>query len=539
MAFDRVKKFICAVMAAAMLLSLAGCALEEDGGSPGTEDDAADIAPPVQDGAVQEVISYADPDGRFSLDYDPSRILNPLSTDSSENYMLCALMYEGLFSVAADFTFEKLLCADYSTENGVTWSFDIIPGVTFHDGTPLTAQDAVYSVYRARASERYGQRLKDVDTVTAAGDLRFTVKLKRANYDLPVLLDVPMIKYNTSSDDCPPGTGPYQPVAIGGGTYLVRFDGYREPMDNLPEVIPLKDVSDRDLAETFSRGGIDMLLLNPTGTTRMALHVDCDTTLFDTTRLQYIGFNTDNIVLYDDNVRRAVSYLIDREMLCAGVLEGMCRPAPLVLSSALEYYDEQWESAAPEYSLEQFSAIFSALGFDDYNGDGFLDYPWNDSYRVFSLKFIVNADNPYDLEIARDAVFWLKHVGLNIELEEMTRKAYEKALKAGNFDLYLATVQLPADFDLTQLLCRGGSLNYGDIRDNEYSSLIADFLGSTGERKTAAAKALCLHAAQMAHIIPIDYKFHTAVTHRGAVKGLTPSQSTVFHNLKDLTFDLE
>ena len=56
--------------------------------------------------------------------------------------------------------------------------------------------------------------------------------------------------------------------------------------------------------------------------------------------------------------------------------------------------------------------------------------------------------------------------------------------------MYYAEVKLKADFDLTELLVSGGSLNYGGIADDGYKALIDAYYAATNELRPAAAEAL-------------------------------------------------
>ena len=51
-----------------------------------------------------------------------------------------------------------------------TYTLTLQTGVTFSDGSPLTARDVVSSLERARQSQRYAARLAEVSSVRAQGD---------------------------------------------------------------------------------------------------------------------------------------------------------------------------------------------------------------------------------------------------------------------------------------------------------------------------------------------------------------------------------
>ena len=60
-------------------------------------------------------------------------------------------VYEALLDVDSNLAIVPQLALAWKPLNPTTWEFELRPGVTFHDGTPFTAADVVFSIERARA----------------------------------------------------------------------------------------------------------------------------------------------------------------------------------------------------------------------------------------------------------------------------------------------------------------------------------------------------------------------------------------------------
>jgi len=69
-----------------------------------------------------------------------------------------------------------------------TWTFNLRPGATFSDGSPITAADVVWSIERMRTSESLKGLLSNVTTVEATDDATVTVTLSAASRALPLAL---------------------------------------------------------------------------------------------------------------------------------------------------------------------------------------------------------------------------------------------------------------------------------------------------------------------------------------------------------------
>ncbi len=67
------------------------------------------------------------------------------------------------------------------SEDGLTYTFTLRDGVTWHDGTPLTADDVVYSYGRIRESANNGWRFGTVTDVSAPDDTTVVFTRQRAH----------------------------------------------------------------------------------------------------------------------------------------------------------------------------------------------------------------------------------------------------------------------------------------------------------------------------------------------------------------------
>lgn len=111
------------------------------------------------------------------------------------------LVFDTLTEVAADGTLRAELATAWRAQNdGRVWYFDLRTGVTFHDGTPLTAQDVVASLAPLIAGN-----------IEAVGPLGVVVRLAQPMQDLPLVLSQPEYVVCAAHDlDGAIGTGMYR-----------------------------------------------------------------------------------------------------------------------------------------------------------------------------------------------------------------------------------------------------------------------------------------------------------------------------------------
>ena len=516
-------------------LSLQGCLLSD---AP-VEDSPAPAEPTVEDDIpiVPSVVSATPTRGRFTLRYDSGSALNPITSMSSDNILLSSLMYESLFVLDSDLMVEPVLCESWSQEDEYTYVFEIKPDIAMSDGSYLTAEDVVYTLKQAMRTGRFVNRLRIIDSVTAEDDLTVSVKLNMSNSRFINLLDVPIIKNGSIDSDIPPGTGPY----VFSDSPFIRlnsFPMYRD-LAALPiMMIYLIECDNNEIAELFDDGILSLLWDDPSDSFDIRLNRLHEKLYYETTALQFIGFNMRSIALRDQDVRRAIGCAIDRQYIAENIMPRQALASPLALSPSYRYYDVAWEQTSTLSPLREMAFLLDYAGLKDFNDDSFLEYPdRSGGYYSFFIDFIVNSENIHKIQVANMIAETLMRAGLNISVRELPPERFMEALQTGDFDMYYGEIILSADFNLSPLLLPG-SLNYGNTGSYEYEQYVTDFLFATTEYgESVAAKLLCDEIRINAPFVPIVYKKYVIYMPMGAISGASPSQSGAFCNITDWTID--
>jgi peptide/nickel transport system substrate-binding protein len=77
--------------------------------------------------------------------------MDPHSSMSRYNQVATKQVYEALLDIDSNLAIVPQLARAWKPLDPTTWEFELRPDVTFHDGTPFTAADVVFSIERARA----------------------------------------------------------------------------------------------------------------------------------------------------------------------------------------------------------------------------------------------------------------------------------------------------------------------------------------------------------------------------------------------------
>lgn len=227
----------------------------------------------------------------FGLSYLPEYGFNPYTCTATVNRAAFSLLYESLFVVSPHFRAEPLLCESFTaSEDGKTYRYTLVSGVSFSDGTPLTAQDAAASLRAAQQSALYSGRLAHMLSVTADDDRTLTVTLDTAYENFSLMLDVPIVSAATVQSSTPLGTGPYYLD----GEVLRRSSRWWQTQAPAvtAETIELQAAkTPNDIRDNFEFGSTDLVYCDPNSPAAVGYRCDYEAWEAPTPILHYVGFN--------------------------------------------------------------------------------------------------------------------------------------------------------------------------------------------------------------------------------------------------------
>lgn len=450
----------------------------------------------------------------FCLSYFPDAGFHPYSSASLTNRTFFSLLYEGLFVVNAQLTPEPVLCDTFSaSEDRKTYTFTLLPDVLFTDGTPLRASDVAASLLSAKSSAYYAGRLRHMVSVQAMDERTVQVTLSIPYENLPLVLDVPILKEASISHSIPIGTGSYALTALPAGGYcLTRSDYYThaEPILQLTTISLKAADSSTAVRDSFEFGETNLVCTDPNSTGSAGYHCNYEVWDCSTSVMQYLGFNSNRALFSSWRLRQAVTYAIDRQAITTDIMDGYAEPASLPCSPLSPYYDA---SLAKDY-LQNVPLFQSALNSAGVGGN-------KDDPGIL----IVCANSSARVEAAQAVADMLAACGLYLQVQTLDYDSYLSALQNGDYDMYYAETRLSANFDLTEFFAEDGSLNYGNLTSEETVALCQEAIQNSGGYRELFQKVM-----DEGFICPILFKNNAIFMTRGYLRDLTPAVDTVFYH---------
>ncbi|MEE9454376.1 MAG: ABC transporter substrate-binding protein [Paracoccaceae bacterium] len=183
---------------------------------------------------------------KFASDlHGPSDTFDPGLNTSTIDYTRGRSHYNGLVQINDDLTTRGELAEEYSSNaDNSEWTFKLRQDVKFHDGTPMTADDVIYSMSRHYGEESTSTAktlVADVEEWVKVDNYTVRAKMAGPNGDLPVILGTPqfkIIKDGTTDFQNPVGTGPFKLAEFQPGvrSIHVRNEDYWRDGPNVDEI---------------------------------------------------------------------------------------------------------------------------------------------------------------------------------------------------------------------------------------------------------------------------------------------------------------
>jgi peptide/nickel transport system substrate-binding protein len=284
-------------------------------------------------------------------------------------------LYEPLADRDIKSDFELVLAESIEPEQGAkAWTIRLKPGITFHNGKPVTADDVLFSLGRiidpkdpktGAASIGY----IDLDRSRKLDKRTVRLQLKFANVGFPDDLgqyfnSIVPTDYDPKN---PVGTGPFMFDSFTPGQRSVfkKFPDYwRDGLPRVDEVTIIDFPEDTPRVNALLSGQVDAITNLPSGQIAQVKSNDQFKVLIsETGGWQPFTMRVDQAPFKDAKVRQAMRLLVDREQMISQVLSGQGRVANDLYSP----YDPAYNDDLPQrhQDLDQAKSLLRQAGQSD------------------------------------------------------------------------------------------------------------------------------------------------------------------------------
>ena len=438
--------------------------------------------------------------------------LNVLNLSGPAEYPLADMIFSGLTRMGPDNKVMADLAERWdASADAKTFTFYLRKGVTFHDGSPFTADDVV-ATYKAILDPNVPAAARSVvnmiDTIEAVDPTTVRFALKTPFADLPIstahpnarilskaALAGPHDKLETTAN----GTGPFKLDKFDSAQMvrLVKNDNYYikgKPYLDAVEMHLFPDLAAE--SANFLDGSMDaMLTVQQADFERISQAPGIKAKRIPSGRFVNITMRQDHKPFNDVRVRKALAMSIDRPTLVDVVLEGLGRPAYDNLLSP-EY---QYAIKTPEITYDPDSAkkLLAEAGYPD------------------GLKLTLVASNRPAIraQVAVALKEMAKPAGFDIDVQTMSHDTYlAEVWMKGDFYMGYWGMQATEDAAFNLLLTSNASYEDTGWKNKDFDKLVSDARATTDDskRRELYTQAQELMLKDTPYIVPIFEDILTA-----------------------------
>ncbi|MDR0438839.1 MAG: ABC transporter substrate-binding protein [Methanocalculaceae archaeon] len=358
-----------------------------------------------------------------------------------------AIVTETLVGANDEFELTPNLAVSWAKIDDVCWEFKLREGVMFHNGDEMTASDVKASLDNTVRFSPNTAKLMSYDHAEVVD--KYTIRIYTTDLTplVPGVLHYPdtAIISNKSYDSNDYfvnliGTGPMKVKSFNeqtGELVVIKntnwwggdpgFDkmiirGYKSPSTRAMVI----ENGDVDFTTDPPYSDIDRLDALP------GIHVErCNTS-----RIYKLDVNLAHEAMADLNVRKAISYAIDRIGIVDNVLYGVGAPAGGVFLPSMAWSNKN----LTPYSYDPVLAkqYLANAGWTDTNDDGYVDK--ND--KNLHVKIYTYTERPGLPPMLEAISANLKSIGIEVEVVIMESSAVNATMADGDWDLYLTAMNL-------------------------------------------------------------------------------------------------
>lgn len=370
----------------------------------------------------------------------PPRGFDPrFSTGIVQSARIMQLIYDTLLVKDERFEFVPSLATydppeDYDHKKFI---FHIRPGVTFHNGKPLTSADVKYtfdSILDPQVKSPIRGGLDKISMIETPDPQTVIFHAREPFYtfigNLPAIGIIPE---GAGSDliDAPVGSGPYRFASFseGEGARLEANPNYWGGAPNIPR-IQIRVIADNSTRQAaLMSGEVDLAYnaqFDPETIRALGRRSDMQVVIGEGGNVGYLGLNlTPASALSNPVARKAIAYGINRDVVIEQLLRGQARKADAIMPP------EQWAYnpavTVYDYDPERAKRLLDEAGLRDADGDG--------PQPRFALSMLTQTSQ-LSRNIAAILQDQLRRIGVHLELESLESQTFFGRLNNAQFDLY-------------------------------------------------------------------------------------------------------
>lgn len=463
--------------------------------------------------------------------------LDPHKVESDIEFNIISDMFDGLLTVKKDGSIEPLLAEKWENKNNTVWTFHLRPGITWSDGTAITAKDVVWSWQRLvdpKTASPYAsypgnmhilnaadisQGKKPVDSlgVKAVDDSTLEVTLTQPTASFlpmlahPSLVPIDQVLVNRFGDKW---TKPEHIVTS--GAYKVtdwvvnerivaerntRYWNNKATVINKVTYLPISaETAD---VNRFKAGEIDITYTIPVNQfAQLRKTFGEQVSVEPQLATYYYEFNTTKPPFNDPRLRRALNMGLDKDIIADKVMAQGQRPAWVISQpeiGGVKLSPPDYSTWPREKRLAEAKKLLNEAGFNE--------------AHPLSFNLLYNTMETHQRIAIAASSMWKKNLGVEAKLQNQEWKTMLDTMHTGNFDA--VRYAWIADYDDAATFLNNFRTGSSENTSKYSNSAYDEALDNAAKAKDVAERGKYYQQAEdiLARDVPAIPVYHYVRTH--------------------------
>jgi peptide/nickel transport system substrate-binding protein len=467
--------------------------------------------------------------------------LNPLYNTQENVQQALYLLFSPLVNVEENGTISAGVANSWMlNENNTTITLSLNQAVKWHDNTPLTTDDVIFTIEQIQKinDSPYKKAVENIASLEKIDVNTMKIMYKQPFSGILQTLFFPIIPkhvYNVPENSAlsisPIGSGPYVFKSM---TPLknIKLEANSLYFKGAPRIkeVEISIIPDEESSlHAFKQNLIDVVYTDITEWGKYANDKSSKAYEFTSNIYEFMGLNFNKVMFQNANVRKAMLYALDREKLIhlyyldhAVLTDTPISPSSYLFDKTIKFL---------EYDKEKAKLLLTEEG---YVRDSKTDLMTKNDIP-FSFILLVNAENQDRVKIANEMKRMYKEIGIEVHVEALEKEAYLSKIQTKQYDAFLGGWQLSYALDLSFALHSSKTIsgqNYISYKNEKMDEhLQQTFLATQNNIMDSYAKLQQLYVQENPYI-SLYFKKKVVITKEKISGDIKPSPLNIFANVE-------
>ena len=462
--------------------------------------------------------------------------INPIISNNKNIQDISRLIYEPLFTISSDYKLESCLAEEVAKQNATTYIVKLKDNVRWADGEKFIAEDVRFTIDKLKEiGSIYSSNVQHIASIEIVDDYTININLDQEVPFFEYNLTFPIMSYQYYLDKefnstiVPVGTGMYKVTDVQSSyiTLVQNTNWWNTDVKPTLTKITVNIYSTiGEMYNSFKSGNIDLISTQNSDIQDYIGTIGYAAKELKGREHDFIEFNTQSTFLSRSEVRKAISYSIDKTNIVSSVFNNRYYTSSFPLDYGSWIYQEQDSSTG--YNPDQAKQVLQDAGWTYRNK--FWQKTENRRTQRLSLNLVVKASDSTRVAVAQNIKQQLENQGIEINIIQANNEQYTNYLNNKNYDMILCSINLSLSPDLTTFF---GSNNLANYTNDEVNNIMEEVKNTTDENvlKERYKRLGEIYKNEVPYLSLYNNKFTVAYS-TSLVGDVAPTWYDVFNNIE-------